>query len=78
MILVHMLICDVVWVQTLMWVKNACSIGKGMSFSAESKYKKGVEESLGTRIWVKVQIKYKQDKKERNVKREIKYFECKM
>ena len=40
--------------------------------------KKGVEESLGAGIRVKVQIKYKQDKKARNVKREIKDFECKM
>ena len=61
-----------------MWVKNSSSTGKGMSLSAESKQKEGVEERLGARIWVKVQIKCKQDKKARNLKREIKDFDCKM
>ena len=61
-----------------MWVKNASLTGKGMSLSAERKQKEGVEERLGAGIWVKVQIKCKQDKEARNVKREIKYFDCKI
>ena len=61
-----------------MWVKNSSLTGKGMSLSAESKQKEGVEERLGAGIWVKVQIKCKQDKEARNVKREIKDFDCKI
>ena len=49
-----------------------------MSLSAESKEKEGFKERLGARIWVKVHIKCKQDKEARNVKREIKDFDCKI
>ena len=61
-----------------MWVKNSRSTEKGISLGAESKQNEGVEERLGAGIWVKVQIKYKQDKEARNVKRKIKEFDYKI